>query len=943
MNNIHWVWLVNTCCRKLTFLLFLLLFTVLANNALAISLDDARFCLERELVEILVKHHQTIEDSVDSVSPGVEWLDFLSEYAKQIKDAALAAKCHKLLAVKHKRLESAVQWILLAEGRIKITEEERAETLSQFRQVFTKPEDKLVIDVYAEKLAEDVYFPRITELASYNEVIEVLAKERIDEISVERSDSLALKWIVEFKQQFPKSRYQDIAFYYELYHLSNRNDHEAIIEKCLKIDAEVETSFQMRYVACLYLLSPTLRKSIEQGRQTELLDRCITILENMRKATVTDNQVRVLFDTYDLADWHNKIDLLRLKLHYYKLIASKGLFGDEDTINSLFKNTNREYRRLIGQVNKIERKGFSSNDRGERSELYFWKGKILALIDQERYLTQAVEAYAKSLIWGSPRKRYDEEAEKSILAIHRKIGIKRKPMNWVRSLLDYNGIIFEDITEDAGIGKINYTRVALGDYDNDGKPDILLNGNKLYKNEGDLKFSDVSVKVGIDQLKSNGGLFADFNLDGNLDFGSISHAEDGLGEQLMKNMIPEIGKFVSVNERAGNVDDGFPTEGAAWVDPDQSGYPDLYLANYEKWQVRNGFPDKYWKNENGYFSDRTKAIGIDPEALGLPDMAGRGVAPADFDNDGIQEILVTNYRLQRNFCWKLNVSSDRSDPRWKNPISKSAKYQDVAALYNLHGKNKQGYYGHSIGADWGDIDNDGDLDLFIANLAHPRFIDISDISMLLRNDGLEYRIVEQDTIYYWKFTDITRKAGITYDELHSDPLFFDADNDGLLDLFITSVYANDRTYLYRNNGDGTFSDITWLAGARVFNGWGNACADFDGDGRLDLVVGSGNGTKLLHNQTENSFSYIMVKPIWIDGQVHLLKNNQDYPKMPNSPAFGTRVKITTTDENGRESDYIRELSSAKGTTSQSDQVLHFGLGTGKLKSIERVNYVSDQD
>ncbi|MCD8480043.1 MAG: hypothetical protein LRZ88_07330 [Candidatus Cloacimonetes bacterium] len=87
---------------------------------------------------------------------------------------------------------------------------------------------------------------------------------------------------------------------------------------------------------------------------------------------------------------------------------------------------------------------------------------------------------------------------------------------------------------------------------------------------------------------------------------------------------------------------------------------------------------------------------------------------------------------------------------------------DVAALYGVAGHYKNGYYGHSIGADWADIDNDGDLDLFIANLAHPRFIDISDISQLLRNDGLQYRVIGADTLYYWLFTDITQAAGITF-------------------------------------------------------------------------------------------------------------------------------------------------------------------------------------
>ncbi len=321
----------------------------------------------------------------------------------------------------------------------------------------------------------------------------------------------------------------------------------------------------------------------------------------------------------------------------------------------------------------------------------------------------------------------------------------------------------------------------------------------------------------------------------------------------------------------------------------------------------------------GYFSNKSTDSGIlFPYYTTSPAQAGRGVAPADFDNDGIQEILVTNYRLNRNFCWK----------------QVDTLFVDVAPLYGLRGNDKQGYFGHSIGADWSDIDNDGDLDLFIANLAHPRFLDISDTSMLLRNDGLQYRVIEGDSIYFWQFTDITKSAGISYDELHSDPLFIDADNDGYPDLFITSIYENDRSYFYRNNGDGTFTDITWLAGARVYNGWGNAAGDLDRDGLLDIVVGSGSGTRVLHNRTKTKNKSVMIKPVWADDEIVLSSNPSEFGKLPQSPAFGTRVVLSYR-EGGKVKELIRELSSAKGTASQNASELHFGIGRGKLIGYRR--------
>jgi hypothetical protein len=152
------------------------------------------------------------------------------------------------------------------------------------------------------------------------------------------------------------------------------------------------------------------------------------------------------------------------------------------------------------------------------------------------------------------------------------------------------------------------------------------------------------------------------------------------------------------------------------------------------------------------------------------------------------------------------------------------------------------------------------------------------MSMLLRNEGPPS----------WLFTDARAAAGIKYAETHSDPAWCDVDADGDLDLFITSIYKNCGTFLYRNAGRGHFEDITWLAGVRSFNGWGCAVSDYDLDGDLDIAVASGSGFRLFRN----------------DG-----------------PARGGRRN------HGAKGSQIREVQGGKGTTSQHSMSAFFGLGS----------------
>jgi len=894
---------------------------------MGINYSDADFCLKKELWHILDKHSSAIRDSAFVNPSDPKWLNLYNSYSEQKSDTLTVLTCLEKLAMKHDDFDNAVKWSILAtlysESHKDFPVQETSEL---FFKKFKNEPDSLVLDAYLYGINEDSLYASISRLKSYNSYIEDLAKALLDLISVERDDSLATVLIDKFNQTFPYSKWVQAVYYFELSQTVRKKDYGKL-RRLMDNNANMSMHHgyknpqylpARRYLTTLFLTSPTLRRETwDKHILADYLGEALGQLDYIRTHFDT---VLVLYDNYSPSHWQAKLQLLRAKVMYYRALEGLRYYGDEDSLVAIIHNPEKMLKGLTRILTEIQSQldeiKFENNNGGEFAELSYWKGKYYALFADKKSLKTAAIHFTECLVHGAPRKKYDLEAIRYLERIHQKLKIKTDLLTWHRKLLNYKGITFDDVTISAGLGNLRETRIALGDYNNDSFCDILLNGRRLYKNNGDLTFSEMTDSLGLEYLNSSGGLFADFNLDGRLDFMTISHGDEGNGERLMKNMG---NSFAPVNDRAGEIDDKFPTEGAAWIDCFGDGYPELYCANYEKWQVQSGFEDRFWNNEKGYFSDKSEQWGfLKPDYTKNPGQAGRGVAPADFDNDGEQEILVTNYRLCRNFLW------DKQD----------TLFIDVAALNGIQGILKQGYYGHSIGADWGDFDNDGDLDLFIANLAHPRYIDISDISQLLRNDGLKHRVIEGDTISYWQFTNVTKQAGITFDELHSDPLWFDADNDGWLDLFITSVYENDRSYLYHNNGDGTFTDITWLAGVRVYNGWGNACADINHDGKLDLVVGSGNGTKIFLNETLNKNKSMTLKPVWNNGQISLGSSYPEMINLPNSPAYGTRVILNLKNPKGKQFKLFRELSSAKGTTSQNDQILHFGLGRNKVISYE---------
>jgi hypothetical protein len=331
--------------------------------------------------------------------------------------------------------------------------------------------------------------------------------------------------------------------------------------------------------------------------------------------------------------------------------------------------------------------------------------------------------------------------------------------------------------------------------------------------------------------------------------------------------------------------DNIPTEAAAVADVDGDGFLDIYLANFEKNRPERCMcaSDIFYINlGNGLFTDATSKI----QYLSKEHMCGRGASFADFDGDRRPDLFVANYRLDPDFL--LMNSSDSEE--------KGALLVDRADKFRVRGHNVRGAYGHSIGGTWGYLDQCRPS-LFVASLAHPRFLGLSDISAL-------YIPSLDGTIFESHFEDL----GFRYQETHADPSFVDVDLDGDLDIFITSVYKDAPSFLYLNQG-GTFMDYTWVTGARVTNGWGSGWADYDRDGDMDLLVCADNNPRLLRNESQEfQRSWLEVKVSGSDGPGN---------------GIGTKVMVQTMDGSGL---WLREIRAGRGTGNQDQALAHFGLG-----------------
>ena len=296
--------------------------------------------------------------------------------------------------------------------------------------------------------------------------------------------------------------------------------------------------------------------------------------------------------------------------------------------------------------------------------------------------------------------------------------------------------------------------------------------------------------------------------------------------------------------------------GVAFLDADGDGSQDLLFVNGRNWPGQSGVPANaalYHNNGNGTFTDITRTAGLAVE------MYGMGVSVGDYDNDGDSDIYIT--ALGPNHLFRNN----------------GGKFEDVTARAGV------GDPGFSTSAVWFDYDRDGKLDLFVGN--YVEWSADKDLFCTLNGKTKSYCTPESykgqsPTLYHnngdGTFENVTRKAGV-YDPAAKTLglALIDYDNDGLIDVFAANDTQPNR--LYRNKGDGTFTDVGVPAGI-AFNeagvaraGMGTDAADYDGSGRQSLIIGNFSNEMMALYSNEGNGLFIDEAPTSTIGKASLLR------------------------------------------------------------------------
>ena len=412
--------------------------------------------------------------------------------------------------------------------------------------------------------------------------------------------------------------------------------------------------------------------------------------------------------------------------------------------------------------------------------------------------------------------------------------------------------------------------ISWADYDQDGDPDLFITNydddkpNELFKNNGDGTFTaETNGPIVTDIGNSVGSSWGDYDNDGDLDLYVTNTI--GIANFLYRNNGD--GTFQRIQDDPIVSSYGY-SHGVSWGDYDNDGYLDLFITDF----FSTKFNHLYHNNQDGTFSEITTSPVV------LDARSSVSGSWSDYDNDGDLDLFVANTNNENNLLYRNNGGGD------------FVKITS-GAIVNDGGK--------SVGGSWGDIDNDGDFDLFVANSGGQN-------NFLYKNNG------------DGTFTKVASGILVNHSGNSHGSSFGDFDNDGDLDLVVTNDADEDNFY-YVNNGDGTFEAAHNDFSSDGGQSFGVASADFDLDGDLDLyVVNHGNNQNFFYrNDRDISKSLINYSQACV-ALIGTVSNNI---------AIGATVSVRA-NIFGVDTWQTRQVTgqSGGGLSSQNDILQHFGLG-----------------